>query len=307
MTDSNLQTTQLKKRGWYYRLSFARRTALWGILFLLPWLIGFLGFFVKPIIDLARYSFNDVTVQSGGMEMEFVGWKNFRYVLTQHPSFNQEILTNLAGAIPSMLLILIFSLIVAIILNGKFKGRSVARAVFFIPIIMATDALGGVVGGAQSQMLQNQQGDALTGVSFLANFISGMFNSPEVTQGLLRAVSNIFDTVLLSGVQTLIFLGGLQGISPQLYEVAKIEGSTTYETFWKVTLPMLSPLVLTAAVYTLAEHFMNSPVVDTAYQAAFGQSQWGYSAAMSMIFLLASVIVIAIVSFIISRKVFYYD
>lgn len=296
-----------QKTGWYYRLSFSRRTSLWGIIFLTPWLIGFLAFFVRPIIELVRYSLSQVTIQPGGMEMSYIGWGNFEYVLNRHATFNQEILMNLAQSVPSMLLILIFSLIVAIILNGRFKGRSVARAIFFIPIIMATDALNSVVGGAQISMIQGQQGDVLTGVNFLSTFITRMFNSPEISTALLTAVAGIFDTVLLSGVQTLIFLGGLQAISPSLYEVAKIEGSTTYETFWKVTLPILSPLILTAAVYTLAEHFMRSPVVTTAYQTAFGQSQWGYSAAMSVIFLAASVLVIGVVSFIISRKVFYYD
>lgn len=295
------------KKGWYYNLSYAQRTALWGIIFLLPWLIGFIFFMVKPIIELVIYSFSDVTIMAGGQEVAAVGWSNYEYVLTQHSTYYQLLLTNLAEAIPSLILILVFSLILAIILNGRFSGRAVFRAIMFIPIIMATDALSNVVGGAQAQMMQTSQGDSLTGVGFLAQFIADAFPTSEIATGLLAAVSGIFETVLLSGVQTLIFLGGLQAISPTLYEVAKIEGSTAYETFWKVTLPMISPLILVAAVYTLADHFMRSPVVELAYTTAFRNSDFGYSAAMSVIYLLVSVLTIGIISFLISRKVFYYD
>lgn len=296
-----------RKKGWYYNLSFRRRTALWGVIFLLPWLIGFIFFMVKPIIELFIYSVSEVELLAGGQEVNYLGWDNFRYILTKHGSFNRLLLTNLAQAIPSMILILVFSLILAMVLNGKFKGRALFRAIMFIPIIMATDALGRVVGGSQSMMMQTAQGESLTGVAFLANFIRDIMPDQRIADALLTSVSSIFETVLLSGVQTLIFLGGLQAINPSLYEVAKIEGSTAYETFWKVTLPMLSPLILTAAVYTLAEHFMRSPVVDLAYNQAFRASEWGRSAAMSVVFLLVSVITIGLVSLIISRKVFYYD
>lgn len=296
-----------EKKSWYYRLPFDKKTALWGVIFLLPWIIGFLLFFVKPFIQLIPYSLSKLTMGPGSIEMTPVGLDNFESIFTKHATFNRLLLTNLAGSIPSMLLILIFSLIVAIILNGKFKGRAIFRAIFFIPIIMATDALTNVVGGVAAQSMQFQQGEQLTSVAFLARLISNILPSNRIAQALWKAVSTIFDTVLLSGVQTLIFLGGLQSISPQLYEVAKIEGSTRYETFWKVTLPMLSPLILTAAVYTLAEHFLRSPIVNLAYNTAFRQNEWGQSAAMSLVFLVTSVLIIALVSFIISRKVFYYD
>lgn len=295
------------KTGWYYRLPFSKKTALWGVIFLLPWLLGFLLFFLQPAIQLIPFSLSKLELKQGSIELTPVGTQNFEYIFTRHPDFNRLLLTNLAEAVPAMLLVLVFSLIVAVILNGKFRGRTIARAVFFIPIIMATDALTRVVGGVAAQTIAEQQGSQLTSVSFLAGFISNMLPSAQVAKGLWEAVSSIFDTVLLSGVQTLIFLGGLQSISPQLYEVAKIEGSTGYETFWKVTLPMLSPLILTAAVYTLADHFLRSPIVDLAYRTAFGTNEWGRSAAMSLVFLLTSVVVIGIVSFIISRRVFYYD
>ena len=310
MTNTDKQTptpTKPIKKGWYYRLSYRQRTALWGVLFLLPWLLGFLFFMVRPLIELVIYSFSDITLFRGGQDVQPVGWENFKYVLTEHSSFNQLLLTNLAQAIPSLLLILVFSLIVAIILNGRFKGRAIFRAIMFIPIIMATDALTGVIGGTQAQMIDMSQGETLTGVGFLAQFIAESFPTSNIATGILTAVSGIFETVLQSGVQTLIFLGGLQAISPALYEVAKIEGSTQYETFWKVTLPMLSPLILVAAVYTLAEHFMRSPVVELAYTTAFRNSDFGISAAMSVVYLLVTLITIAIVSFLISRKVFYYD
>lgn len=296
-----------KRGGWYYRLSYQRKTGIWALIFLSPWLIGFFAFFAKSIVELVIYSFNDISLFRGGMDLSFVGLDNYRYIFTQHSSFNQLMITETVSSIPSLILIMIFSLIIAVVLNGKFKGRTFFRAIFFLPIIMATDILSTSIGGAAAGMIEQSQGDQLNTVGFIAGFITEMFNSPEITTGILTAVSNIFDTVLLSGVQTLIFLGGLQAINPSLYEVANIEGASGYETFWKVTLPMLSPMILTAAVYTLAEHFMNAEVVQLAYATAFTSGEYGYSAAMSLVFMIISVTVIAIVMWILSKGVYYYD
>lgn len=294
-----------QNRGWYYNLSFENRNTIWAYIFLAPWLIGILAFFLKPVVELVIYSFNKITLFQGGMDMEAVGWSNYKYIFTVHANFNQLLITTLLEAIPKLVLILILSMFLAIILNGKFKGRTIARAVFFIPIIMATNALTNIVGGSELAIVESMQAEEATNVNFITGFIVRMFDSPELVGGILKVVSNIFDTILLSGMQTLIFLGGLQSINPPLYEVARIEGATNYETFWKVTLPMLSPHILTVSVYTLAEHFMSSDLVKLAYDTAYLQSQWGYSSAMNVIFMFATVIVIGIVIAILSKGVYY--
>ena len=105
----------------------------------------------------------------------------------------------------------------------------------------------------------------------------------------------------------MIFLAALQGISPALYEVAKIEGATSYETFWKVTVVMVSPMILTCTIYTLADLFMRSDIIDHIYTLSFRQGDYGLAASMSVVFVLVNVIVIGLAALLIRKVVFYYD
>lgn len=288
------------------KTSFQSKTARWAWLFVSPWVIGFLLFFVKPLIELFYYSFHKVEMGgNGGLHFQPVGLAQYKEAFFENTQFNPLLTEALAGAFPRLILVLIFSLIVAVLLNGKYFGRGLARAVFFIPIIMASKTITAVVGGMQAQML-SQASSSSSQLGFLAAFLA-RFLEPRMLHFLLNSVTTIFDTVLLSGVQTLIFLSGLQAISSSHYEVAKIEGATNYETFWRVTIPMISPMILIAAVYTLAEHFMSSRLVEYMNQIAFQNSNYGLSAAMSVVYFLASLFIVALVSFILSRRVYYND
>ena len=120
-------------------------------------------------------------------------------------------------------------------------------------------------------------------------------------------VSRIYEIVRASSVQIIIFIAALQSISPSLYEVSKIEGATAYETFWKVTFPMVSPLILTNVVYTIVDSFVNSDVVDIAYQEAFTSFNYGLSSAMSILSTLVVCIILIVVGVLINRKTFYYN
>ena len=141
----------------------------------------------------------------------------------------------------------------------------------------------------------------------IARLVMSIGIGKELVQYLLDAVNNIFEIVSLSGIQILIFLAALQGISPSLYEEAKIEGATGYETFWKVTVVMVSPMIFTCTIYTLADLFMRSDIVELVYTIGFKQSRHGMAAAMSCIFVLMNVLVICIAALLIRKVVFYYD
>ena len=289
-------------------VSYERRKGMWGFILLAPWIIGFLIFFLKPLIETIIYSFNEITLTKTGIKMSFVGIDNFINALTVHSTFNQELITLIVQAIPSTVMIIFFSMMASMLLIGEYRGRFLARAIFFLPIIMATDLISVSVGGATTQMIATAQADDTTGVLALAGFLIRNTNIPkEMITTILSLIGNIFSIITQSGVQILIFLAGLQAIAPSLYEVAKIEGATKYETFWKVTLPMVSPLILTCTIYTLTDSFMQSDLTDTMYDVAFKSSQYGLSAAMGVVFLAAALVIIGIASFLISRKVFYYD
>jgi len=307
-----------KSGGWYYHLGLSRKKSLWGVIFLLPWLSGFLIFFLKPLAESIMYSFNTVKVVEGGINKTFVGFGNYVHAFTVDTVFNRLILTMLQKTFPQVLIVIIFSMLAAVLINGKYPGRSVARTIFLIPIIMVTDISKATLVGSDviSQEIASTSGMAEFGSRFILDVLTNTGLPTFVTGFVSAAVSNIFAVLANSGVPTLVFLAGLQTISPSLYEVATIEGATTYETFWKVTLPMLSPMVLVSTVYSIIDGFFrhttmisgtNYGIISYMYDVAFSQANFGLSAAMTVVYMLISVIVVSIVSFLISRVVFYYD
>lgn len=303
-----MQETKKKRKK---TSDFYRRQDKWAVLMMTPWLIGVILFFLKPLVEVIVYSLNDVQVTLGGLEQSWVGIENFKYVLREHATFYQDLFLTFSQALPNTVLIIFFSLFAAVLLNGKFKFRGAARVLFFLPIVLATDLISvelagvtleesGAGGGAATQ--------SLSGAMMLVDFlIDGMGMPIDMIASILGVITNVFETIKLSGVQILIFLAGLQSVSPSMYEVAKMEGATTYETFWKVTLPTVSPLVLTNVIYTLTDNLMRTKLISTMQSTAFGSAQYGYSAAMSVSFLLLTLIVVGIVSLILGKVVFYND
>lgn len=191
-------------------------------------------------------------------------------------------------------------------LNGQFKGRGFFRAIFFIPIILAT----GITTIELSEVsLTAQTSESVVNLDWLTDLVVNSGIPQQITTLLTSYISNIFDVVTTSGVQILIFLSGLQAISPTLYEVAQLEGCSAFETFCKITLPMISPMILVCLVYSISEAFAKADVTDTIYNVTFkGQSMYyGYGAAMSVIYFVATLASIGIICGIVSKGVFYYD
>lgn len=290
--------------------SFYRRQDRWGLVLLAPWLIGAILFFVKPLIETIIYSFNNVSLELTGIEQSWVGFDNYIYVLRTHASYYQELLETFAVAVPNTILIIMFSLFAAVLLNGKFKFRGAARVLFFLPIILATDLISVSLTGVSLDGLDaaSNTTETLGGAMKIIMFLMSSMNIPKnVLSMLIGVVTNVFETIKLSGVQILIFLSGLQTVSPSMYEVAKMEGATAYETFWKVTLPTVSPLILTCAIYTITDNLMRTDLIDMIKTTAFGQAQYGYSAAMSVVFFICTLLVVGLIALILGKAVHYND
>jgi ABC-type sugar transport system permease subunit len=307
-----------KDGGWYYRLELSKKRSLWGLIFLLPWLLGFLLFFLKPLAESISYSFNTVTIVEGGINKSFIGLDNYIRALTQDTVFNRLVLSMVMSALPKVLIVIIFSLLVAILINGKYPGRGIARTIFFIPIIMGTSIAGIRLPGNDiiSLEVSGSLGATGFGSKMILDILTNTGLPTEIVGYVSGAVGNIFSILAVSGVPTLIFLAGLQSISPSLYEVAQIEGASAYETFWKLTLPMVSPMVLLCTVYSIIDAFFRHRIsvdgvgygmIDYMRRVGFSSGNYGLGAAMTTIYMLVSVAIIAVISFLISRVVFYYD
>lgn len=297
------------------KMSLMQKRAVTGFIFIAPWLIGFLWFYVKGFIQAVVFSFSNMTMlDSGGYSLDFAGIDNFKYIFLQDADYNQILVDSIVNMLIDVPLIIFFSLFIAIILNSKFKGRTLMRAILFLPIIMNAGAISDSLALAQQAVLGgvaavSTELDVNSGVnvSYLMGMLVDLGMPTALTSYIIEAVGRIYDIVQASGVQIIIFIAALQSVPGALYEVAKIEGATAYETFWKVTFPMVSPLIVTNVVYTIVDAFMNSEVVNEAYEMAFTNFNWSVSVAMSLVSSIVVCAVLVIITKLISSRVFYYN
>ena len=301
-----------KRKG----LTMRGREILFGYLFILPWLVGITVFFLYNIVQAGRFSLSRVDVVAGeGMVLTGVGLDNFNHIFRVHGTFAREMFESVFQMFINVPLIIFFSLFMAIILNRQFIGRGAVRAIFFLPVIMASAAIAGTIemsvammmGGVSSvppDVMRAQQGFNAAVIIDLLNTL-GM--PTQVVGFVTDAIANIHSIIRSSGVQILIFLAALQSIPPSMYEVAQIEGATSYETFWKITIPMVSPLIITNVVYTVVDTYANAPVVATAHHTFLHEFNMGVSSAMSLSSAFLVCIVLFAVCWVISRFIFYQD
>ncbi len=303
----------MKKRG----LTLMQKRAVVGLLFIMPWLLGFVFFYVRSIIMTIGFSLSEVSIKDGGgYNQSFVGVQNFFYIFQEHGSFNETLVSSLGDIVIDVPLIIFFSLLMAMLLNGKFKGRTLVRAIFFLPVIMNSEAIvkamdlsrqimAAGVSASSSEIMESASGGV--NVEYYMALFKTLALPEDILDYVVAAVGRISDIVSLSGVQIVIFIAALQAIPSSLYEVARIEGATTYETFWKVTFPMVMPHIITNIVYTVVDSFTNSNIVNLAYSEFSDNHAFGSSCAMSLVSTFLICGLLGIVVAMISKRTFYYN
>jgi len=303
--------------------SLDQRKARVGWWFILPFLIGIVLVYLPIIFDSIRMSFCELEIltgqTTGNFELTFVGLDNYQKALFEDPSYYQTLIGGLKQLVLDIPAIVIFSLFMAVLLNQKMFGRAAFRAIFFIPVILATGLIGDIdMNNVYSQWQSNTSEGINTGegsnmvsqVVSLADF-SKLFQNIQVGKELLTYVvgiiNNIFNIINRSGVQMLIFLAGLQSISPAIYESCSIDGASGWETFWKITIPMVSPMILVNTVYTIIDAFTaNSNTVMNYIKQVYNQPDGTtVSSAMAWLYFLIVMVIIAAATGLISGFVFY--
>ena len=299
--------------------SLDKKKARGGWIFVAPFVIGFLLIYLPIIIDSVSYSFCTMEVIGGGAKpvFNFVGFDNYYEALFVNPDFVETLLTGLQNMVFDIPMILIFSLFMAVLLNQKMAGRALFRAIFFIPVILATGVMESieaqnVVGDImEGEGIDDGSGQSASGEIVNSMDIQRLFEGMAIGEGLLEyvttAINNIYNIVNRSGVQMLIFLSGLQSISPAIYESVQIDGATAWETFWKITFPMISPMILVNAIYTIIDSFTtDSNVVMTFISDQYNKPNgMVVSSAMAWMYFLIVIAIIGIVAAVMSTYVFY--
>ncbi len=279
--------TILRPRPMKYR----SRQALYGYLFVLLWIIGFIVFTLVPLAETFRYSFSDVTVVATGVDVQFAQWKNYTRALLTDPTFVELILEYVIETLVSVPIILIFSMIIAMLLNLRFRFRGLFRTIFFLPVVITS---GPVIRElvAQGATSAPQVARSEVVMEFLTRLPPYLRNPSEYL------LTSFILILWFSGVQILIYLSSLQKIDPSVYEAAAIDGASAWEAFWKLTLPSLSTTNMVVAIYTIItlSHFSENKVVKYIYSQTYAvQGGIGYASAMSFLFFVALLLLLAIV------------
>lgn len=289
-------TTPFRRIG--KRLTMEQKRSFEALIFLAPWLVGLCLFFGGPIITSIRLSFSEI-VQMKGFKMGFVALENYEHIFFYDIKFVPMFLQTVTDTLLNTPICLVFSLVIAILINRPMRGRGFFRAAFFIPVLLGA-------GYVMKQMLgMGADGTTITTGIVVPELISELLGH-QLTEFLQGVLDRITVVLWKSGVQIVLFLAGLQGISTSLYEAARVDGATEWEMFWKITLPMISPVILMNLVYTIVAFFTDAtnPIIDYIYEMSFTNQQYGYGAAMSWVYFAFALLMCGVSMGVVGRYVF---
>ena len=231
----------------------------YGLLFVSHWIVGFVLLFLFPLVQSIVYSFSDVTLNSDGVKTEFIGLETYKYYLREDPEFFNNLFSDIGSLVYSLPIILLLSLVIAIILNQNFKGRLFFRALYFVPVIIASGVVMDLLVVQDEETIAAGVNTAITSSLFDVEDVMGWFNLPEsIAEYVKVIINNIFDLLWNCGIQTVLFIAGLQSIPKSLYEASRVEGATKWEEFWFITFPMLGSVTFLVAVFTIVDTFVNT-------------------------------------------------
>ena len=296
------------------RASLDARKARAGYFFVLPFILGVILIYIPILIDSVWLSLGDIYYNSeiGDFIYRWDGLVYYKNALTVDPNFTTKLLAGLQQLIFEVPAVIIFSLFIAVVLNQKMLGRALFRAIFFVPVIISTGLMESInandmMSDASAEGIQDGSGQGASNQIISTLDVEALFENMaiggELVAYVVQIVNDVYNIINYSGVQMLIFLAGLQSISPQIYEACRIDGATGWETFWKITFPMISPMILVNAVYTIIDAFTRSTNPMMSFLAGLGT---GPSAtAMSWMYFIVVILIIAAVAGIVSSFIFY--
>lgn len=281
--------------------SLEARQSRAGFTFCIHYVLGLVLFFGYPLVSSIIYAFSDVRIKPGSIETNWVGIANFEKLLVTDPNYLNDVRDSLAMMFYSLPIILALSLILAVLLNQEFAGRTIVRAVFFLSVILSGSAVMMQLNGQYIKMPILSQVESGGAIDY-ESIISQLNFPSELSTILVFLLANTINLMWSCGVQTILFLAGLQSIPAAMYEVSKIEGANKWEEFWFITIPSLRHIISLAMIYTMIELFASNEntVVAKAYNQMIAQN-FGEGSAMAWFYFAIVIIVIATVYYLYQR------
>ena len=300
------------RRGRRFGLSLTSKMSMYGYVFALPFIVGFILFFLYPMIQSVIFSVSDLVIRRGGYDLEYVGLSNYRYALFVDDKYVRVLVETLGKMLGDVGAVLIFSLFAASLINSRFRGRTLVRVIFLLPVIFGSGVIMRIEEADYRNQILVMGTEVGTGVfsrEALAGFLMQIGIPETMLEYIVNVVYGIPRIIRASAIQILIFLAGFQSIPKSLYESADVEGATRWESFWKITFPLLSPLILTNIVYSIVD-FFGSPrneMIEKIRATAFGGAGYGVSTAMAFMYFALVSFLITVIVVVVSRWVFYQE
>lgn len=277
-----------------------RREARMGYIFVLPWIIGACMFLAYPLAMSFWYALHNIRITPQGMNFTFIGKANFTQILLSDADFPVQLVDYIISTVISVPIIVVFALLIALMLNQNLKGKGFFRTVFFLPVI--------IVSGPILGMLTEQGAGGISAIDTqsITNAIDSVL--PKM---LSEPIGDLFENMITilwySGVQILIFLSGLQKIDKSMYEAAKIDGGSGWECFWKITLPNLKSMILLNTVYTVVFISNNdqNPIIELIKTSMFSGTKekgYGYASAMAWLYALVVLLIVGVFALVLATR-----
>lgn len=292
--------------------SLKNKESLKGYVFLIPLIIGLVTFFIIPVAKSFLFSISDVTSGKAGYQIVLRGFAAYKEALTVHTSYRQTVTSAIIDVALTTPLVILFSFFMASVLNQEFRGKTFFRVVLFLPVILTV--MNSYNNSLENSMMVSDFNSAVgaTTTSFTHQISDWMISaglSEDIAGTITGLVDKIYDVIDLSAIQILIMLVGMQSISPSLYEAARVEGTTAWEKFWKITFPIISPLVFTCIIYTIIDSFTtdDNQVMELMSTTAFTDLKFSLASAMGWLYFLLITVFLIIVQRLFKNLIFSYD
>ena len=270
------------------KLTLKQRSTLIGLGFVSIWIVGFCVFTLYPLVYTFYLSFHRVSVTaSEGIRTEFLGWENFRRAFTIDDFISSALSQYVSEMLIYVPIIIVAALVIAMLLNNKFRGTGFFRTIFFLPVIITS---GPVIQNFLDQGVASLTVSDSFDLSILYEYVPGV-----LADSVTFLMESFIMILWFSGVQ--IYLAGLKKLDRSMYEAAKIDGAGKWETFWKLTLPALNPMIVINVVYTVVTQSLfslNPIVVKIKGEMNNVQTGYGYSSALAWIYTVVIILTLAV-------------
>lgn len=294
------------------RLTREQRHGMQGYLFLIPWLVGVVLFFSYAVVQTAVYSFQ--SVEKATLTFSWTGFANFMYAFNGDAEFPRLLVESVLTMLSTLATVLVFSFFVALLLHKRFRGDFIIKSIFFLTVILSSDVFlrmqsdtSGLTNAQMGAVVADGGGFFAAMDSFdLGQYFTAFGIDPAFFEFINSAIQELSEIMVKSGIPIFIFLAGLYSIPSSMYEAANVEGANAWVSFWKITLPLTTPVLLVNVVYIIVDSFSSylNPTLNYIYDQGIQKFNIGYASALSWIYFLIVGLFLALVVWLVGRKVY---